>query len=155
MTLEEFTLLVEDRPVKVTCLERLYNSLWEIPKYVSKTLLVTILPNIFIFGIFIGFFALGHYLKYANPYHSFNDPPPGTFFVSAFVYFIPVAAAALNILSWSYTYDTLRRDEERRSELRLYTAGFVVVVILWFIILLGVVTEGYDFNWFQFQEVYG
>jgi hypothetical protein len=118
-------------------------------------LLLLVLLQILPVGIFFGLFYLAHYLKYANPWHSTNNPRPGVVAAAIIAAFFIAGLVALEIC---YVYiapiwfRAVFRRKMRRSAVVMSRTLYIILAVISFVGFIVLLTEGFTRNYFGLVE---
>lgn len=154
MTLAEFQVLeLESRTPKP---KRHYYSALKCLGNNFLGLLLFALLEIPLLGLFFCVFYLGHYLKYANPWHSQRNPRPGLVAVIVVSAFISLGVAVVQALYMACIKDIFYGvfgTKMRRSTMMVSRTLFCIfAAIFGFGLFIFLLSEGYRWNFFGFVE---
>lgn len=107
-------------------------------------------------GLFLGIFYLGHYLQYANPWHSPQDPRPGLVAVIVVSVFVSEGVAVVQALyiAWiKNIFYGVFGIKMRKSTMIVSRILFgIFAAIFGFGLFIFLLSEGYRWNFFGLVE---
>ena len=118
-------------------------------------LLLFVLLQVLPIGIFFGLFYLAHYLKYANPWHSTENPRPGVLVAIVFATLFIAGVMALEMCYVSVApvwFAAVFRRKMRRSAVLISRTLYSILAVTSFVGFIVLLTEGFARNYFGLVE---